>query len=483
MNMGSYANVLIHVLIGLGIFTIGTSITLLPLWFTALTVGPVLILFALSMELSDGPTRTMLALLLVYVLIFPIWPQYSAFKVQGLPAINPQRVLYLVMIAVWFFGVLSSGPVQERLVRRLKFAGLEVSILAFFLGWQLLSCWTSPTVVESLVMLIREFILSNLVLLAAVSALRDERDVGRLLRFVAFGAAMVAVIAIVERLLQRNLVASLLPVTTDYQLWATAERVRGGTYRAQATFDNPLLLVDFLSFALPAAFFVFRTSHHRAAKLVGALALLVIPAALLASGSRTSFVIIFIEMICGVGIVIARRFLVGKASPWALFALLALVTSVVVGILVLGTMPDIIFGRNVTEMQSTSARTEMLNRGLSLISEHPTLGLGVGHGAEVLGIRSGSMYILDNYFLSISLDSGLPALLAFLAFIAALFARVRLLIISPDRVTASAAIAIALALVGFLVVKTINSQTQIFPFLYIAAAMIWTLARPDSRRT
>lgn len=450
----------------------------LPLWFLAFSVMPILLMVALSVKTEFGTIRFLNILLCVYVLIFPIWPHYSALKIGGLPAINPQRITYLLIMLTWFFGVLSSPRQRYLFSARAAIAKPELFLLGTLLLWQFLSCFQSSTTLYSLFIFFRESILNVLILFSVMSFVRGEDDVKKVIRLLAWGAAVVATLTIVEGVLKRNVVAALLPVTSDYELWATAERIRGGSYRAQATFDNPLLLVDFLSLAFPAAIYLWRASEGRVSKLVGFGATLMIPAAMLLSGSRSAVIVLVAQITAGIGFLALRRLLSRNASVWPYFVMLSLLLTTATAAIALPGLFDIVTGRNLDEVTSTSVRLAMIRRGLPLIGAEPLFGYGLTQGAGMIGISAGSMYVLDNYFLTVGLDSGLPALLGFVGLMVLLLRRASRLAVAENDSRSPLAMTLLVGLIGFLVVKVISSQTQVFPLMFVVTGLLLALSSP-----
>jgi O-antigen ligase len=118
----------------------------------------------------------------------------------------------------------------------------------------------------------------------------------------------------------------------------------------------------------------------------------------------------------------------------------------------------------------------MLETALPKIMAKPLLGYGVDQAAYVLDFVTGSNFLsIDSYYLSITLDSGLPALIL-LAFLlgyffwlgAGLWLRYR----SEESLIAGM---LALSIVGFAVVKAILSVPYNFSLVFMVFAMLLVL--------
>jgi O-antigen ligase len=76
----------------------------------------------------------------------------------------------------------------------------------------------------------------------------------------------------------------------------------------------------------------------------------------------------------------------------------------------------LIKGSSKLEETSSSVRIYMLKLGWESIQSHPFLGTGPGTSGSVAGILGGTgVGTLDNYFLAITIESGVPALILLLA--------------------------------------------------------------------
>ena len=479
MNRGLVLTIGLVMAFMIGAVLIGLMIPVLPLWFLGVAFLPVLFVVSLSAKMDQGAVRVLNILLCAYVLIFPIWPHYSALKIGGLPAINPQRVIYLFILIIWVFGLIASAYQQKLFAARLSVARSELVFLAIFLLWQFLSCFESTTTPYSLFIFFRDFVLNFIILFSVISFVRGVQDVNNIMRFIAIGTMVVAGIAIIEGVLQRNLIAGLLPVTTDYELWATAERVRAGNYRVQATFDNPLLLVDFLALAFPISVLFWRTARSLYASLVGFVAMIGIPLAMLLSGSRSAMVVIVVEVIIGIGLLALRPILNKTSSAAHYLVLVFLLFATIVSAISLPVALESLTGRNMEEYASTSARLTMVSRAIPLIEAEPIIGYGLTHGDEKVGVKLGNMYVLDNYFLTIGLDSGVPALLGYVGFMFLIIYRSISLSLSSNRDISMPSMAISISLIGFLVVKLISSQTQVFPLMFVLVGLLWVLSSSE----
>jgi O-antigen ligase len=110
-----------------------------------------------------------------------------------------------------------------------------------------------------------------------------------------------------------------------------------------------------------------------------------------------------------------RIFQSGRNSlAYILYAILA--TVVVTGIVAISAVMLPGFIDHLVDMDkgSSSARVEMLTRGMSAIIDKPLLGYGHGMSVYLAGmVGSDGHLTIDNYFLSMALDEGMPSLIIY----------------------------------------------------------------------
>jgi O-antigen ligase len=194
------------------------------------------------------------------------------------------------------------------------------------------------------------------------------------------------------------------------------ERARDGYFRAQGTFEHPLVLAEFSAmtacFGLASMLF----PGGRLRRLIGFLTLALAILSAWLSGSRAAFVAL------GLGLTVVfllwmyhskGRVRQSAGALRRLFFLLSLCG--VVGL----AMPTLLWlsqGRTSTESTSTEARMYMLRIGVPSVMANPILGLGPGSAGAVAGIKGGAgVSTLDNHLLAIAIECGIPGLILFLA--------------------------------------------------------------------
>lgn len=462
---------------------VGLAVPLMPYWITGALIVPVffgaILLWPPAVRFDSRPLRWALAF---FLLAYSIWPQYSAFKVPGLPAVEPQRVVFGILI-VWSFFLVVNNPAARQ---SLWDALLQSRVQALCIGLIYFLYFARTAFADDVVfrefLIIREILTVVAMYPVALLAIRCRNDVKFIFAVFALMAIVVSAMAIVESLKGQNLFASWVPLNSAYAVWATAERIRDGAYRAQAVFDNPLLLVDFLATVWPIALAVALTQSYSAiCRAVGFFAAIAVPIALIKSGSRSSYIVLAIELALFVIVWAVVAYRHKKAGALPFFVAFAFIGAAVTLAISADGLSGIVMGRSTEEAMSTSARYVMLSRAWEDLAAGQLFGHGFGVAASVVGIKHGPpgnwIYVLDNHYVSVLLDGGILALAAYLTFVVASFrcAFIEALRSASDYLWLSLGAACSVA--GFFVVKAISSQVQVFPILFIVLSCIAALSR------
>jgi O-antigen ligase len=264
-------------------------------------------------------------------------------------------------------------------------------------------------------------------------------------------------------------------LSDEYLAQALMDKMRGGNYRLQATFAHPLLLVQYIAFALPLTAYVAIESRSSFYRTISWIAVPYLIATSLFTGSRSALVAIVVVLMMLALLYIYRTIHKRQLLLLATVVSFGLVISTLALFAVVTlTHFDMSYftGRSLTEIQSSGARLKMLQNGIPLVLNHPALGYGIGTAATVLGFTGEQNALtIDNFFLSLALESGFVGLLIYFV-----FAGVAILKGSRAGVNTESEIALlanmaAISIVGMLAVQTILSLSYILPLFFLSAAL------------
>ena len=459
----------------------GIAVAILPLSLSivlgATLLAPLVMAVAwLLPNLRSIPSRWLLLGLLAALFAYFVWPRYAFIPIKALPIKHPQKILYLSLICFWLFCVFKSNELRERLVSRLTGHPWITASFATLV----LTRWTSVAASEvwyySSTRAFDDTLSVFLLYPLTLTIIGNRRAATVMAATLVAAGVLNALIAIPESYVKHSLFERF--ITLDLVDPGMAEqiisaKVRGGAYRAQASFDHPLLFVEFLVVTLPiAAFWALGGGRFRWASIFAVAAMCV---GLVLVHSRSSLVGLLVLSVMTATLGLTRIARNARESPWplvwAVFATPLILIASIGGIMVAG---ELLAGAGRDEYRSTLARQEMLRQGLPLIEAEWLLGYGPGLAGYVLGFRNTfDVVTLDNYYLAATLDSGVFFTMAFLIF--GLSGAVRsglLAVTNSDRAVWTTSGGLCAGIFGFFVMKGVLGTPLNNGLLMVLVALV-----------
>lgn len=423
--IGTYASLGMVALffIGIAVFNGFVAAILPDIAVRLLVIGaiPLVLLIALMGRRDIAPSQGFLkAWLMLLVLLLACWPSYMFLKFGGMPSIDGRKLMMGFSIIAMVYLVtncrqlLYFGYADEGIALR-----VGLFLLLAFVIWRLASCFVSGYPLVSLVQVIWDIVNYYFLFILGILIFRDKLLRQRFMMTFMLVAIMIFLYAVIEWKIGKNLLLEFAPRNADFaefNAMLNLARVRDGVFRAQGTFEHPLVLAEFSAMVASFGLATVLWKGAGAERYVGFITLLLAPVAGWMSGSR----IAFIAMGAGLFVVgllwlvhARKQQSVEKRVARKLFFVTAVVTAVLVAV---PTMMLVAKGKSHSENTSTQARVVMLERGIPSITTNPILGAGPGSAASIAGIMGGSgILTLDNHLLAIAIESGVMSLLLFLA--------------------------------------------------------------------
>lgn len=373
---------------------------------------------AVAPRVKASPSGLAMALLLLAAFLFPIWPVYLFLKLGPLPILTPPRLALYAVSALWAYDMTFSPHRRGQFLHAVKKSG-AVSAIVFLLF--LLGLLSLP-LAQGKSIAVPEFFRQTIIWLvpycAVLTYCRRQRDFIRLMQAMTLGAFIVAIIAISEAASRRLLADLLSPFIADNAEWlqnVQTAKVRDGIFRAQATHSHPLSLGEHLAFAAPFAVAFFLRARLIGGCIFWGAAFAAIAFGAVASNSRGAMLVMAIS-IAAMTALLAYRFLKrAAASRWRPLAGLIVLACVVVSPVAAVGAHWIVSGKaGQSAANSTQSRVDQIEMAWPKIKARPVLGYGSGRSARIVGYW-GRTLTLDNYYLTLALDLGLPGPLAFAA--------------------------------------------------------------------
>ncbi|QDQ26673.1 O-antigen ligase family protein [Chitinimonas arctica] len=464
----------------------GLAVALFPWWMGALFVPPLFVPLLFRGFISfEPPTALLTALLFGSLGLFLLWPRYLAFQLAG-PDITPQRLVHMVLILVWMIS-LTSPIFRDTIATRIKQHPKTIALLGFLLFLRVGSAILSDYPLPSIYSLINELMSGALVFFMILSLVDRQEKVEGLAKLLLYCGLVMGLLTLYEFATKSVIFSQVhipgMKLDSEYLVQALADKSRSGSYRAQSTFANPLLLAEFAVFLLPIAFYFLAMGRG----LVRKVALFSVPLLIVTeycTGSRAGLAVLAVILLAAT-VIFARGLMTSRrmgAVGWMLVVAIVMSGMAAVSLLAFVDLDLSYFqGRSLTEVQSSNARIQMMEKGIPLILDKPIFGYGISRAAVVLGfIGTNRMLTIDNFYLSYALDAGLIALCVFFAFMFTIMYTGVRASMNPANKQGGLGVFLALSIAGMLMVMSIVSLDYNIPLLFIAAALILVISRNDS---
>ncbi len=404
---------------------------------------------------------------LLFLFMFPLWPEYAVIKPGSLPGINVQRLLVVIVFALWCLILLLSPAYYRRMIEFVQHYAWLTGLLLLMLGWKLCSVSVAAEPLHALFSAVRDTVFSLLLMLMTASIYARPAQLYRAIVVLLLAALVVVLLAVPEVIMEKNIIAQVVPVTSEYTESAISSKIRDDVYRAQATFAHPLSLAQFLVMILPLSLVLIMMHRSWKNVLLGTVTTILCAWGIFVTGSRSPLAIMaFLLAAFLIMRLLSSSFRDRMDYLRAASSLLLLLIAVVIG----GDwLLSLIAGSSESEAMSSYYRLRQLELGIPLIGQHPLLGYGPGQAAATIGMVAQTV---DNYFLTLALESGMPELLAFVLLILLLLIHLWTAAMhSHDRSARLLLMALFYSTLGYFSFLTIISLKQVMPLVFIMCGM------------
>ena len=464
---------------GFVLFVLGALTALAPELVVRLTpifVVAVVLLSAGFVRTTTVSSRLVRFWLAAIVVTATLWPSYMAVRVGGLPSIDLRKIVFGVSLLLFLY-LIAARPIISRVWGQLS-AGAKVLAwcVAIYGLLRIATSFSSQAPVASFLAVVWEWVYYYSPFFVALFLMRDEGARELFVKYICWLIIFVAAFAVYERFSGLNPLVRLAPVSAESAELLAAlslSRLRDGAFRAQATFEHPLMLAEFAAVAAAFSLGQVLSGHAKGIRLLGFAAFFASIVAALLSGSRVAFVSLALVVGAVVLATAVRARTTRKVSAAMGTRLFVIISIFVLAAISIPLLETLVQGRTSTEASSSSARVQMLKAGIPAMMESPFFGSGYGEAVFTAGVHgTGGLLTLDNYLLTVGIDSGVPALFVFMAvfLIPAWMAFKRITEKSgPEQTFLISAMA---SLMGLLAVRMILSIPYNLVFAFVIAAMV-----------
>ncbi len=368
--------------------------------------------------------------LFLMLALFPFLPYYFAIPVGGSTGgagIAAARLFGFVLFMLLMLSLLYNPKGWQGSLRAIAAQRWIVwAFVVLTLSRMLSTGLNQPP--SALVYWFDETIMLSTVFLLSVRVFLDLSNIERLGRIFLLVALAQIALVVIESGLDRHLLAGAINIQVSTVGTEVLEgRIRGGAHRAQALFDNPLSLAEYLLYASIVIFFLYRMTEPR--RLLGVAAVIALLAvAVLQTKARFPFVLVTATGVLYYTLSLSTRVsALTKVVVVSMLLLAAGTFSAVAGYVVFNLdrlLPilDLLYADedDISKKASIISRVSQYSAiPLQITSQGFGGLLGEGYRSNILERLD---IKLDNYYLRLMIEGGLLAMVSFMSILLLLVA-------------------------------------------------------------
>jgi hypothetical protein len=431
---------------------------------------------------AHAPTRVMEFFFAALFITLVLWPNYLALALPGLPWITAIRLTGFPMAFLLLLSLSTSEDFRGEVAKVLRVAPPLWKVIIVFGVMQFVTLVFAKNPPDSFQrVLIQQLNWTAIFVLSAYICRvpgRVERYIGMLMALAVPIAIVTAFEATQRQVLWREHVPAFLKVDDAIAGMIMKPQIRGATgiYRAKATFSTALGLAEYVALLTPFAIHFAVAKYKWTVRVFGLFMIWLIFYVVLMTDARlgvVGFLISFLLYLLLWGLQRFwrnRRDLLGAA---AVYAYPAIFLAFMVAVNFINRLHNMVFGSGA-QTASDQARKNQMVMGVPKILMNP-IGHGAGNSGMTMGYGEGQFVTVDNYYLTLGLDYGVIGLATFLAMfmIAAGYgATYGVRAARGNDRELSLMMPLAIALSAFLVIKSVFSQQDNHPLVFMMMGMI-----------
>jgi hypothetical protein len=429
------------------------------------------------------PERLLEFLFFAFLVVLIVWPNYLALSLPGLPWITLIRLIGFPLAAVLIFCCFASKKFRTTIRAPLAASPLITGPFVAFLVFEVLAVIVSQEPAQSLSKLIIVQITWTAIFFSGCYIFAKPGRATLWAALICSTAVFVALIGLREHSQGQVLWAGHIPAFLKVgdevvrRILTPHYREYTGRYRTLSTFSTPLGFAEFLALALPFVLHFAAEAQRPAIRVAAILTIPFLIYVVLLTDSRLGMVGCFMALLLYGLIWSIRRW---RSRPKSIFgpAVAIAYPLIIVGVVGLTFVSHrvhaVVWGGDATEQGSTDVRREQMTLAIPKVVSRPW-GYGMNMAADTVGYRTpGGILTLDSYYLTIVLEYGVLGFIVFYGmFCAAVFAASRALL-SRTKVDPEVALLVpaALALANFIIMKSVFSQDDNHPVVFMLLAMV-----------
>lgn len=339
-----------------------------------------------------------------------LWPSYGEWKLSGVPNIAPPRLLKLILLTALAYNFISIGINFSRIYSRIKANRILFICLFSFNFIQFITFSLDSQGSTWIYQLIKESLLGNiLILFALLLVLRDADDVIIIFKILVISSLGISLFSIFEFIQKENIFSTIVTNSNISTTMAFTDKTRDFGYRVSSSFIHPLVLAHYATCLLPIAVFLFKRSTGFSC-LIFAVACLGLILDVTLSSTRSGLAILVISLIV-IGLYLYSDWWRSENNKIVktLSLMLMLILMSAFFIIFENWFFTLINGRTLEESKSTLVRLGEIKSAIPKILDSIFIGYGPTNATTGVGLNRYFGSIVDNYYVLITLQSGVIA--------------------------------------------------------------------------
>ncbi|WP_312162789.1 O-antigen ligase family protein [Phenylobacterium sp.] len=433
--------------------------------------------------LPDGkssPAGTLYGFSFAFVIVLFLWPNYLAIALPGLPWITLMRLVGAPLALLLAISYSMSPDFRARMKAALNATPLVYKLLAVFVAIQVVTIAVSSDKDFSIQRVINSQLTWTTIYFASCYVFLKP---GRVHRWAVILWAITLIVCLngvyeykISRPSWGAFVPSFLQVEDESVIRALTGSVRSATgqYRVQSTFSTPLGLAEFLALVAPFILHFVMFGKKLVTRIAAGATMPLMLYVVIITDSRLGMVGFLLAFMLYLLLWSGLRWRADKSSllaPAIVLAYPAIFALFIAATMFVGRLRNMVWGGGDTAA-STASRGTQYDMGIPMILKAPW-GHGAGTGGSTLGFVSpAGIQTIDTYYLAIGLEYGIIGFFVYYGMlVASTYYAAKYAVRSPKG-EMSFFMPAAIALVNFIVIKSVFSQQDNHPLIFMLMGIV-----------
>ncbi|MBB3892065.1 hypothetical protein GGQ61_002793 [Phenylobacterium haematophilum] len=461
-------------------------------------VIPVILLALLTVwalpDTRTAPTGMLYGLSFAFIIVLFLWPNYLAVALPGLPWITLMRLVGAPLALVLAISYSMSPDFRAQMKEALNATPLVYKLLAGFVLIQVVTIAFSDEKDQSIQRVINAQLTWTSIYFTSAFVFLKPGRVHRWAVILWVVTVVVCLMGLFEFKISRPswgaFVPSFLKVEDESVIRTLTGSMRSATgqYRVQSTFTTPLGLAEFLALTAPFVLHFVMFGKRLVTRIAAGVTMPVMLYVVIITDSRLGMVGFLLSFMLYLLLWSWLRWRADKTSllaPAIVLAYPVIFALFIAATMFVGRLRNMVWGGGDTAA-STASRGAQYDMGIPMILKAPW-GHGAGTGGSTLGFVSpAGITTIDTYYLAVGLEYGVIGFFVYYGMLViSTYYAAKYAVRSPTG-ELSYFMPAAIALVNFIVIKSVFSQQDNHPLIFmlmgIVTAMVYraTHEKPEA---